>query len=174
MTSQLFPHLFSPLRIGNVTLAKRIVPSGHDTVLVQQGKVANDDCIPAESDDDRQNSAGCQGVRRLCPETAAPDSTASRSSRVTAIYRRSSSIPAPTSAWTSTAGRRRIAGGASLDANGLLDYVSVRGSSSLSGAAHIAAPMTESAAYTAPMAAAVKSVVRVPVIVAGRINQPHE
>ncbi len=38
MTSQLFPHLFSPLRIGNVTLANRIVSSGHDTVLVQQGR----------------------------------------------------------------------------------------------------------------------------------------
>ena len=65
---------------------------------------------------------------------------------------------------------------ASLDADGLLDYVSVcaGSSSSLSGAVHIAAPMTESAAYTAPLAAAVKSVVRVPVIVAGRINQPHE
>jgi len=42
MTSQLFPHLFSPLRIGNVTLANRIVSSGHDTVLVQQGKVTDE------------------------------------------------------------------------------------------------------------------------------------
>ena len=200
MTSQLFPHLFSPLRIGNVTLANRIVSSGHDTVLVQQGKVTDelvayhearaaggvgmivvqvagvhetarytshalmatdDDCIPGyrriadvchrhecvvvgqifhpgreilESQDGstpvslapsavpserfhvmpRAMTAGeidavVRGTATLHGDCSAPDSTASRSSRATAIYRHSSSTPAPTSARTSTAGRRRIA-----------------------------------------------------------------
>lgn len=65
---------------------------------------------------------------------------------------------------------------AAVNADGVLDYVSVcaGSSASLSGSLHIAAPMTEPAAYVAPLAAAVKAVVDVPVIVAGRINQPHE
>jgi 2,4-dienoyl-CoA reductase-like NADH-dependent reductase (Old Yellow Enzyme family)/thioredoxin reductase len=65
---------------------------------------------------------------------------------------------------------------AALDREGLMDYVSVcaGSSSSLSGALHIAAPMTEAAAYVAPLSVAVKRVVGVPVIVAGRVNQPQE
>jgi NADPH-dependent 2,4-dienoyl-CoA reductase/sulfur reductase-like enzyme len=39
---------------------------------------------------------------------------------------------------------------------------------------HIVPPMSEPNAYTAPLAARVKEVVRVPVMVAGRINQPQE
>ncbi len=64
----------------------------------------------------------------------------------------------------------------SLDAEGLVDYVSVcaGSSSSLMGALHIAAPMSEPAAYVAPLAAAVKEAVTVPVMVAGRVNQPQE
>lgn len=64
----------------------------------------------------------------------------------------------------------------SLDDEGLVDYVSVcaGSSASLSGALHIAAPMSEEAAYVAPLSAAVRKVVDVPVIVAGRINQPQE
>ncbi|MGW0812984.1 oxidoreductase [Streptomyces viridiviolaceus] len=63
-----------------------------------------------------------------------------------------------------------------LDAEGLLDYVSVcaGSSSSLSGAEHIAPPMYRPAGYTAPLAAEVRAVVGVPVMVAGRINQPQE
>lgn len=63
-----------------------------------------------------------------------------------------------------------------LDEEGLVDYVSVcaGSSSSLAGALHIAAPMSEPAAYVAPLAAAVRSVVGVPVMVAGRVNQPQE
>lgn len=65
---------------------------------------------------------------------------------------------------------------AALDGDGGLDYVSVVAGSSatLAGSDHIAPPMNMPNAYTAPMAARVKSVVRVPVMVAGRINQPHE
>ncbi|GHB28570.1 oxidoreductase [Streptomyces viridiviolaceus] len=65
---------------------------------------------------------------------------------------------------------------ARLDAEGLLDYVSVcaGSSSSLSGAEHIAPPMYRPAGYTAPLAAEVRAVVGVPVMVAGRINQPQE
>jgi 2,4-dienoyl-CoA reductase-like NADH-dependent reductase (Old Yellow Enzyme family) len=65
---------------------------------------------------------------------------------------------------------------AALDADGLLDYVSVVAgtSATLAGSVHIAPPMTEQPAYTAPLAARAKAVVTVPVMVAGRINQPHE
>ncbi|WP_445526091.1 oxidoreductase [Streptomyces cyslabdanicus] len=65
---------------------------------------------------------------------------------------------------------------AELDAEGLLDYVSVcaGSSASLSGAEHIAPPMFRPAGYTAPLAAQVRAVVGVPVMVAGRINQPQE
>ncbi|MGW5169879.1 oxidoreductase [Streptomyces nodosus] len=65
---------------------------------------------------------------------------------------------------------------AELDAEGLVDYVSVcaGSSSSLSGAQHIAPPMFQPAGYTAPLAAQVRAVVGVPVMVAGRINQPQE
>lgn len=64
----------------------------------------------------------------------------------------------------------------SLGHEALVDYVSVcaGSSSSLSGALHIAAPMSEAAAYVAPLAAAIKGVMGVPVMVAGRINQPQE
>ncbi len=63
-----------------------------------------------------------------------------------------------------------------LDADGTLDYVSVVAGSSatLAGSVHIVPPMSEPNAYTAPLAAKVKEVVRVPVMVAGRINQPQE
>jgi 2,4-dienoyl-CoA reductase-like NADH-dependent reductase (Old Yellow Enzyme family) len=63
-----------------------------------------------------------------------------------------------------------------LDADAELDYVSVVAGSSatLTGSVHIAPPMTEANAYTAPLAAKVKSVTSLPVMVAGRINQPHE
>ena len=63
-----------------------------------------------------------------------------------------------------------------LEAHGQLDYVSVvaGSSASLSASVHIVPPMSEPSAYTAPLAAAVKGVVSVPVMVAGRINQPQE
>ena len=65
---------------------------------------------------------------------------------------------------------------AALDADGLIDYVSVVAgtSATLAGSDHIVPPMTVPNAYTAPLAARAKAVVRVPVIVAGRINQPQE
>lgn len=34
-----FPHLFSPLRIGGITLRNRIMSTGHDTVLPTDSKV---------------------------------------------------------------------------------------------------------------------------------------
>ena len=63
-----------------------------------------------------------------------------------------------------------------LDAEGDLDYVSVVAgtSATLAGSIHIVPPMSEPNAYTAPLSASVKEVVRVPVMVAGRINQPQE
>ncbi|MBL8908946.1 MAG: FAD-dependent oxidoreductase [Rhizobiales bacterium] len=36
-----FPHLFSPLRIGAVTLKNRIVSTGHDTVLTEGGLIGD-------------------------------------------------------------------------------------------------------------------------------------
>jgi 2,4-dienoyl-CoA reductase-like NADH-dependent reductase (Old Yellow Enzyme family) len=63
-----------------------------------------------------------------------------------------------------------------LDADGLIDYLSVTEGTSASpgGSTHIVAPMRFEAAYTAASAAQVKKEVTVPVLVAGRINQPHE
>ena len=57
-----------------------------------------------------------------------------------------------------------------------LDYVNVIAgtSSSIGGATHIVPPMFVDGAYMAPFAAAVKQVVDIPVLVAGRINQPHQ
>jgi 2,4-dienoyl-CoA reductase-like NADH-dependent reductase (Old Yellow Enzyme family) len=64
----------------------------------------------------------------------------------------------------------------SLDADGGLDYVSVVAgtSATLAGSDHIVPPMTVENAYTAPLAARVREVIRAPVMVAGRINQPQE
>jgi len=63
-----------------------------------------------------------------------------------------------------------------LNADNTLDYVSVVAgtSATLAGSDHIVPPMNFPAAYTAPLSARVKQVVDVPVMVAGRINQPHE
>ena len=57
-----------------------------------------------------------------------------------------------------------------------LDYVSVVAgtSATLAGSDHIVPAMHEANAYTAPLAARARAVVNVPVIVAGRINQPQE
>jgi len=65
---------------------------------------------------------------------------------------------------------------AALDADGLLDYLSVVAgtSATLAGSDHIVPPMTHPNAYTATLAARARGVVRIPVMVAGRINQPHE
>lgn len=65
---------------------------------------------------------------------------------------------------------------ASLDGDHLLDYVSVvtGTSATLAGSNHIVPPMTMANAYTAPLAAAAKGVLSIPVLVAGRVNQPQE
>ncbi|MEB8388196.1 FAD-dependent oxidoreductase [Rhodobacteraceae bacterium KMM 6894] len=57
-----------------------------------------------------------------------------------------------------------------------LDYVSVIAgtSASLGGAVHIVPPMFTDTAYLAPFAHAVKQAVDIPVMVAGRINQPQD
>lgn len=57
-----------------------------------------------------------------------------------------------------------------------LDYVNVIAgtSSSTGGAIHIVPPMTVKNAYMAPFAAKVRERIRIPVFVAGRINQPQE
>jgi len=63
-----------------------------------------------------------------------------------------------------------------LNAEGLLDYVSVTAgsSSSCGGALHIVPPMAYHTGYTAPLGAAIKSAIDLPVILAGRINQPQD
>ena len=65
---------------------------------------------------------------------------------------------------------------AALDAAGGPDYVSVVAgtSATLAGSDHIVPPMTMANGYTAPLAAAARAVVRVPVLVAGRVNAPQE
>lgn len=62
-----------------------------------------------------------------------------------------------------------------LDGDGVIDYFSVVAgtSASMQGAVHIVPPMFFEGAYSAPFAAAVKAAVSRPVIVTGRINQPH-
>ncbi|MCH8167578.1 MAG: FAD-dependent oxidoreductase [Proteobacteria bacterium] len=57
-----------------------------------------------------------------------------------------------------------------------LDYVNVIAGSSakIAAAAHIVPPMFVEGAYVAPFAAAVKQAVAIPVLVAGRINQPQQ
>ncbi len=64
----------------------------------------------------------------------------------------------------------------SLDRDGGPDYVSVVSgtSATLAGSDHIVPSMAWPNAYTAPLAAAVRARVRVPVMVAGRVNQPQE
>lgn len=63
-----------------------------------------------------------------------------------------------------------------LDGDGTLDYLSVTAGTSASyrGSVHIAPPMSRPHAYTAPLSAALKAVVSVPVFVTGRINQPQD
>ena len=41
MSETLFPTLFSPLQVGDVTLKNRIFSSGHDTVMVHDGAVTD-------------------------------------------------------------------------------------------------------------------------------------
>lgn len=58
----------------------------------------------------------------------------------------------------------------------LVSYVNVTAGSSatVAGSDHIVPPMTVGHAYVAPLAGRVRSVVDVPVIVAGRINEPQQ
>jgi len=63
-----------------------------------------------------------------------------------------------------------------LAAAGLADYLNVTTgtSASLAGSDHIAPDMTNANGYVAPLAAKLRAEVTVPVLVAGRINQPQE
>ncbi len=40
-TGPSFPHLFSPITIGGVTIRNRILSSGHDTVMAEHGLVSD-------------------------------------------------------------------------------------------------------------------------------------
>ena len=62
-----------------------------------------------------------------------------------------------------------------LDTNSALDYFNITAGTSagLAGSTHIVPPMAYEAAYTVPIAAALKARVSKPVFVAGRINQPQ-
>ncbi len=65
---------------------------------------------------------------------------------------------------------------ARLRGTGLLDYVHVTAGSSatLGGSVHIVPPMQVENAYTVPLAQRARAVVEVPLIVAGRINEPQQ
>ncbi|WP_235681232.1 oxidoreductase [Tomitella gaofuii] len=65
---------------------------------------------------------------------------------------------------------------ADLDSEGMLDYISVTAgtSSTLGGSVHIVPPMSQAVGYTAPLSGRVKEKVAIPVMVAGRINQPQD
>ena len=41
MTARLFPNLFSPLRIGHLTVKNRVSSSGHDTGLAADGAITD-------------------------------------------------------------------------------------------------------------------------------------
>ncbi|MGO1120430.1 oxidoreductase [Rhodovibrionaceae bacterium A322] len=62
-----------------------------------------------------------------------------------------------------------------LAGDGVLDYLNVTAGTSagLAGSVHIVPPMAMETAYTAPLAAAIKAQVSLPIFVAGRINQPQ-
>ncbi|MCX7568221.1 FAD-dependent oxidoreductase [Sulfitobacter sp. F26169L] len=63
-----------------------------------------------------------------------------------------------------------------IAADGNLTYLSVVAGSSatLAGSVHIAAPMYEDVAYTAPLADGIRARTGLPTIVTGRINQPQD
>jgi 2,4-dienoyl-CoA reductase-like NADH-dependent reductase (Old Yellow Enzyme family) len=63
-----------------------------------------------------------------------------------------------------------------LDHDGQIDYlnVTVGTSATLAGSDHIVPTMEHNPAYVAPHSARIRALVRVPVLVAGRINQPQE
>ncbi|MEY4607766.1 MAG: hypothetical protein RLY45_2526 [Actinomycetota bacterium] len=65
---------------------------------------------------------------------------------------------------------------AAMRGEGLFDYVSVVAgtSATIAGSDHIVPPMTMVSGYTVPLARRVKDAVDVPVMVAGRINQPQD
>ena len=65
---------------------------------------------------------------------------------------------------------------AALRDRGLLDYLHVTAGSSatLGGSVHIVPPMNVENAYTVPLAQRAREVVDVPIIVAGRINEPQQ
>ncbi|MEO5965536.1 MAG: FAD-dependent oxidoreductase, partial [Candidatus Limnocylindrales bacterium] len=69
-----------------------------------------------------------------------------------------------------------VAALAALDADDAFDYVSVVAgtSATLAGSDHIVPPTPIGNGYTAPLARRAKAVIRVPVMVAGRISQPQE
>ena len=69
-----------------------------------------------------------------------------------------------------------LSASAQLCEQGLVDYLSITTgtSAALSGSDHIAPEMHFANGYTAPLSARVKALVNVPVLVAGRINQPQE
>ncbi|HEY6493629.1 MAG TPA: FAD-dependent oxidoreductase [Trebonia sp.] len=69
-----------------------------------------------------------------------------------------------------------FAASVSLARDGLADYLNVTTgtSASLAGSDHIAPDMSNANGYLAPSAAKLRAAVSVPVLVAGRINQPQE
>ena len=69
-----------------------------------------------------------------------------------------------------------FAASVALAEEGLADYLNVTTgtSASLAGSDHIAPDMTNANGYVAPLAGKLRAAVRVPVLVAGRINQPQE
>jgi len=69
-----------------------------------------------------------------------------------------------------------FAASVALAEEGLADYLNVTTgtSASLAGSDHIAPDMTSSNGYVAPLSAKLRAAVGVPVLVAGRINQPQE
>lgn len=180
----MFPHLFSPLTIGGVTLANRVVSSGHDTVMADHGQIT--DRLVAYHEARARGGAGLIVVQVAgVHETARYTSLRLRFLReafesirrhcgrgFVAGLRISLDERDPAGLPTGIA----LAASVSLAADGLADYLNVTTgtSASLAGSDHIAPDMTSANGYVAPLAGQLRAAVNVPVLVAGRINQPQE
>lgn len=171
MPRALTPKMIDEIVAGYAAAARRMRAAGLDGVEV----VASHGYLPAQFLNPRVNlrgdAWGGDGVRRqrflrevLRAIRAATDEGFVIGLRISAGEREEDGLTA----------EEALAACVALQED--LDYVNVTTgtSATLGGAVHIAPPMAFAPGYVAPDAAAFKRALRVPVFVAGRINQPQE
>ena len=171
MPRALTPRMIDEIVAGYAAAARRMRAAGLDGVEV----VASHGYLPAQFLNPRVNlrddAWGGDGVRRqrflrevLRAIRAATDEGFVIGLRISAGEREEDGLTA----------EEALEACVALEAD--LDYVNVTTgtSATLGGAVHIAPPMAFAPGYVAPDAAAFKRALRVPVFVAGRINQPQE